>query len=125
MKLQNRLILLGIASAIVGGFVYSHVYMHEKNREELRAVANELAYNWKQQLGLTEEQTSLLEDLIIEFTIRKNDVISEISTEKVKIQKLKKVQVREHRKLKKVLSPEQFETYINMNKRIPNRLMDS
>ncbi len=124
MKLQNRLLLLGFSTLLVGGFVYTHIFMHRRNRQDLEDIGNELAYNWKDKIGLTEEQTLQLKDIIIEFTIRKNEIINgEHSTNK--IQRLQKVQSNEHKRLRRLMSPAQFDAYIGINKKIPNRIMDS
>lgn len=125
MKLQNRIYLLGLAAASVGGFVYSQIYIHEKNRKELREVAREIALNWKDKLGLSEEQTLLLEDIIIEFTIIKNEIIKSQQEKQAIIQNLQKVQVREYKNLKKILSEPQFDAYVGINKKIPTQLSNS
>jgi len=124
MKLQNRLLLLGLSTLLVGGFVYTHIFMHRRNRRDLEDIAREIALNWKEKIGLTEEQTIQLEDIIIEFTIRKNEIINgEHSTNK--IQRLQKVQSKEHKRLRRLFNPEQFDAYVGINKKIPNRIMDS
>lgn len=124
MKLQNRLLLLGLSTLLVGGFVYAHIFIHLRNRKDLEDIAREIALNWKEKIGLSEEQTLQLEDIIIGFTIRKNEIINgEHSTNK--IQRLQKVQANEHKRLRKLLSPAQFDAYVGINKKIPNRIMDS
>jgi PP-loop superfamily ATP-utilizing enzyme len=125
MKLQNRIFLLGLSVALTGGFVFSQIYIHEKNRKELREVAREIALNWKDKLGLSEEQTLLLEDIIIEFTIIKNEIIKSSQEKQAIIQNLQKVQVREYKNLRKILSEPQFDAYVGINKKIPNEFMNS
>jgi len=125
MKLQNRIFLLGLAATLVGGFVFSQIYIHEKNRKELREVAREIALNWKGKLGLSEEQTLLLEDIIIEFTIIKNEIIKSQQEKQAIIQNLQRVQVREYKNLRKILSEPQFEAYVGINKKMPGQLTNS
>ena len=125
MKLQNRIFLLGLSAALVGGFVFSQIYIHEKNRKELREVAREIALNWKGKLGLSEEQTLLLEDIIIEFTIIKNEIIKSQQEKQAIIQNLQRVQVREYKNLRKILSEPQFEAYVGINKKMPGQLTNS
>lgn len=125
MTLQNRIVLLGLTAIAVGGFVYSQIFIHEKNRKDLREVARELAYSWKQRLDLSEKQTRNLEDIIIEFTIRKNNIINSDAPSQTKIQRLQKVQRREHKNLRKLLDDAKFDTYLGVNKNIPNKIMDS
>lgn len=125
MKLQNRIFLLGLAIALVGGFVYSQYYIHEKNRKELREIAREIALNWKEKLGLSHQQTHLLENIIIQFTIIKNELINSQEQKQDIIDKLQKVQIREYKNLRKILTEPQFEVYLGFNKKIPNRLINS
>lgn len=125
MTIKNRLILLGLTAIAVGGFVYSQVFIHEKNRKDLREIARELALNWKEKLDLTDAQTRTLENIIIEFTIMKNEIINSNVPEPAKIQKLQKVQRREHKNLKKILDENKFGAYLGINEKIPNKVMDS
>jgi len=125
MTLQNRFVLLGFTAIAIGGFVYSQIFVHEKNRKDLREIARELAHSWRDRLDLSEKQTRILEDIIIEFTIRKNNIINSNVPSQEKIHKLQKVQRREHRNLRKLLDQNKFETYLGVNKKIPNKIMDS
>lgn len=125
MTLQNRLIILGLTTIAVGGFIYSQVFIHNKNRKDLVEIAREIAMTWQEKLGLTNEQTQLLEKIIIEFTIRKNEIINADSPENVKIKKLQKVQIVEHKNLRKILSETEFDNYVGINRNIPNDIMDS
>ncbi|CAM4267264.1 hypothetical protein [Gillisia limnaea] len=125
MKLKDRILLLGLSCILVGGFVYSQIYIHNRNRKELLDIAREIAFNWKEKLGLNPEQTSELVEIIIKFTIFKNEIINSDNPESEKIAKLQKIQSREHKNLLKILSESQFENYIGINKKIPNKIMDS
>lgn len=121
MKLQHRIALISVAAAAVAGFVYSQIYIHEKNRKEIREVAGELAETWKDQLNLTTEQTELLEDSIIEYTIKKNEIINSSLGTNQQISKLKSIQKNEHRSLRKFLDEDQFENYIFLNKQLTRK----
>ncbi|SDR74758.1 hypothetical protein [Gramella sp. MAR_2010_147] len=121
MKLQHRIALMSVAAAAVAGFVYSQIHIHEKNRKEIRDVARELALTWKSQLDLNPEQTELLEDSIIEYTIKKNEIINSSLGNMQQINKLKTIQKNEHRNLKKFLDDLQFENYVLLNKEITRK----
>lgn len=116
MKSQERFALIGVAGLLVAGFVLSQIYIHKRNREELEDIARELAFTWKNQLNLDHEQTQLMEDVIIAYTIRKNEVLNSGVNEDSLIRRLQAVQRNEHKKLKKILTEEQFEKYIQVNK---------
>lgn len=121
MKLQHRIALISVAAAAVAGFVYSQIYIHEKNRKEIKEVANELALTWKDQLHLNADQTQLLEDAIIEYTIKKNEIINSSLGIEQQVNKLKTIQKNEFRSLKKFLDEEQFENYVFLNKQLTRK----
>ena len=111
MKLQKRLLILGLSTFLVAGFVAANIYIHNRNRRELREVAAEIALDWEEKLQLTPLQTLRLEDVIIEFTLIKNEIINGPGPVPEKIVKLKKVQKREHRSLRKIFNEQQFDSY--------------
>ena len=121
MKLQHRIALISVAAAAVAGFVYSQIYLHEKNRREIKEIAYELALTWKAQLNLTEEQMRLLEDSIIEYTIKKNEIINSNLTIGSQVAKLKAIQKNEHKNLRKIMDEDQFESYIYLNKQLTRK----
>lgn len=121
MTTQQRIALIGLAGVLVSGFVFSNIYIHKRNRKELEDVARELAYTWKKKLNLTPEQTVLLEDSIIEFTLRKNEVLNSGIKQESVIRRLQAIQRNEHNRLKKFLDKEQFENYLQINKNITRK----
>ncbi|WP_081210843.1 hypothetical protein [Salegentibacter sediminis] len=121
MKPQERIAIIGVAGLLVAGFVYSQIYIHKRNREELEEIARELAYTWKQELDLDHEQTLLMEDVIIAYTIRKNEVLNSGVNEDSLIRRLQAIQRNEHKKLKKFLTEAQFEKYIKVNKNLTRK----
>ncbi|APG59439.1 hypothetical protein [Christiangramia salexigens] len=121
MKLQHRIALISVAAAAVAGFVYSQIYIHEKNRKEIKDVAGELALTWKDQLDLNTEQTLLLENSIIEFTIKKNEIINSSLSTNSQIQKLKSIQKSEHKALQKFMDDDQFENYLLLSKELTRK----
>lgn len=122
MKLQHRIALISVAAAAVAGFVYSQIYIHEKNRREIKEIAEELALTWKEQLDLTEAQALLLEDAIIEYTIKKNEIINSGLSTNNQVRKLKAIQHSEHKALQKIMNEDQFESYIFLNKQLTRKV---
>lgn len=121
MKLQQRIALIGLAGTLVAGFVYSHIYIHKRNRREIQEVAAELAYTWQAELLLDEIQTAKLEEAIIEFTIKKNEIINSGLSNDSKIERLKSIQQNEYKILKKFLNDGQYENYKLLNRRITRK----
>lgn len=121
MKLQHRIALISVAAAAVAGFVYSQMYIHERNRREIKEIAEELALTWKEQLDLSEDQTLMLQDAIIEYTIKKNEVINSGLGTNNQIRKLQAIQRNEHNALRKFMDENQFENYISLNKQLTRK----
>ncbi|HKL34924.1 MAG TPA: hypothetical protein VJ899_01395 [Salegentibacter sp.] len=122
MKTHNKIALIGAAGCVVAGFVYSHFYLHQKSRKELLEIARELAYTWKKELELDFEQTGKLEDLIIEYTLKKNEIINATAlTDDEIIFKLKSIQQAEYNKLKKLMTDKQFQKYLELNRKISRK----
>lgn len=121
MKLGYRITLIGLATAAVAGFVYSQIHIHEKNRREIKDVAAHLAFTWKQQLGLNIEQTEMLKNAIIEYTIKKNEIINSSLATVQQVNKLRTIQKSEHKALHKFMTDEQFEQYLQMNKQLTRK----
>lgn len=122
MKTQHKIAIIGAAGFLVAGFVFSQFHLHRKSRKELLEIARELAYTWKKELELDFEQTGRLEDLIIEYTLKKNEIINATAlSENEIIFKLKGIQKAEHKKLQKLMTDKQFEKYIEVNKKISRK----
>lgn len=119
MKTQQKIAIIGAAGFLVAGFVFSKIYINKNSREELLEIAEELALLWKNRLELDLYQTSKMEDLIIEFTLKKNAIInSKTLSEDEIIYRLKSIQKAEHEKLKSFMSEPQFVKYLELNKKI-------
>ncbi|MBE7639038.1 MULTISPECIES: hypothetical protein [Salegentibacter] len=123
MKTQHKIAIVGgIAGFIAAGFIYSQFHLNRKSRKELIEIARELAYTWKKELDLNFEQTEKLEDLIIEYTLKKNEIINATALhEDDIIFKLKSIQQAEHTKLQKIMTGKQFQKYLELNKKISQR----
>lgn len=121
MKINKKITFITITGVFVAAAVYVQKYIEEKNRREIKGIARELAYTWKSKIDLTEAQTLLLEDLIIDYTIRKNEVINAQIKENSMIRRLQAVQRLEHRALQKILTPTQFEDYIAISNQVTSK----
>ncbi len=45
MELKKRLQLLGYSTILVGGFVLTNIYIHNKNSKDIKEIAREIARN--------------------------------------------------------------------------------
>lgn len=120
LTLNQRISLISLAGALVTGFVFTQIYMNRRNREEIKDIAEELALLWQQRLGLDEEQTTAMLDHIIEYTLKKNEIINSSMNPVAQVRKLKAIQKTEHKKLQKFLTTKQFDNFITINKELRN-----
>ena len=122
MKLQQKIGLISVASMLVTAYVYSKVYIQEQRRQEIKDVAEELAYAWRPKLGLTLDQVHGFENLIIEYTIKKNEILNSSLNHDKQIRELKSIQREEHIKLQKLLTEEQFESYLAVSRKLTQKV---
>lgn len=123
MKTQQKIAIIGAAGFLVAGFVFSQIYINKKSRVELLEIAEELALLWKNRLELDLDQTSRMEDLITEFTLKKNAIIhSKALSEDEIIYRLKSIQKAEHKELKSFMTKPQFAKYLELNKKISHEV---
>lgn len=121
MKLQQKIGLISLAGVLVAGYVYTKIYIHKEQRQEIKDVAEELAYAWRPKLDLTLDQVHQFENLIIEYTIKKNEVLNSSVGHDKQITKLKSIQKEEHQKLRKLLTEEQFERYLTVSRQLTQK----
>ncbi|WP_417886922.1 hypothetical protein [Zunongwangia sp.] len=121
LTLNQRISLISLAGALVTGFVFTQIYMNRRSREEIKDIAEELALLWKERLNLNEEQTDSMLDNIIEYTLKKNEIIDSSMNPIAQVRKLKAIQKTEHKKLKQFLTDYQFENYVSINKELRNK----
>lgn len=125
MTIKDRLKIFGVAGFVAGAAVYTYILVRKFKRKDLREIAREIAFAWKDKLGLSLKQAYKLQDIIVEYTLRKNQVINSDLPELEKIKNLQQVQVSEHKDLRKILTLREFETYVGMNRRTPNKNIGS
>jgi hypothetical protein len=121
MKLQQKIGLISLAGLLVAGYAYSKIHIQKQRRQEIKDVAEELAYAWRPKLNLTLDQVHGFENLIIEYTIKKNEVLNSSLNHDKQIRKLKSIQREEHLKLQKLLTEEQFGNYLTVSRKLTQK----
>lgn len=79
---------------------------------EIREEANEAVEIWKDQLALTAKQEDLMEKKIIEFAMKREELLQSKMQEEAKTERLKLLQISEHKDMRDILTKPQFERYI-------------
>lgn len=79
---------------------------------EIREQANEEVEMWKDQLSLTSKQEDLMEKKIIEFAMKREELLQSKMQEEAKTERLKLLQISEHKDMRDILTKPQFERYL-------------
>lgn len=87
--------------------------------QDLKEAARETVEMWTSELALSAKQRKLMEDKIVEFSIKKNDLLQSKMREEVKARKLKELQILENRDMRDILTGPQYKLYVDiLEKRI-------
>lgn len=91
---------------------YSQSMTQGEPTEEIREYADAETEMWKDELALTSKQEDLMEKKIIEFAMKKQELLQSKMQEEAKTERLKMLQISEHRDMRDILTKPQFERYI-------------
>lgn len=84
--------------------------------KELKEAAREAVTYWENELGLTAKQASLMEKKILEFAIKKNELIQSKMREEAKTERLKRLQELEYKDMRDILTHPQYRRYLKLSK---------
>lgn len=82
---------------------------------ELKEVAKEAAERWQDELALSDKQRELMENKIIEFTMKKNALINSKMREEAKTEGLRELQRAEYKDMRNILTRPQFDLYVKLS----------
>ena len=80
--------------------------------QEIRETAEERVNAWTSELALTSKQSDLMENKIIEFAMKRNEILNSKMREEAKTERLKRLQVLENKDMRDILTKPQYERYI-------------
>lgn len=114
MKGRHKLLIIFLLLFFTTTISYSQNMLQQKPNKELEEVAREITEMWTTELALSTKQAELMEDKIIEFTMKKNEIIQSKMREEAKTEKLKALQVQEQRDMRNILTKPQFDKYLEI-----------
>lgn len=86
---------------------------------DLKEAASEAVEMWTVKLALSNKQESLMEDKIVEYTLKKNQLLQSKMREELKTKLLKELQILENRDMRDILTGPQYDKYLSiLSKRI-------
>lgn len=107
-----RFILILIAVVFTSATGYSQSMVQGEPTTEIREYADAETEMWKDELALTSKQEDLMEKKIIEFAMKKQELLQSKMEEEAKTERLKMLQISEHRDMRDILTKPQFERYL-------------
>ncbi|MCM4159074.1 hypothetical protein FHG64_08790 [Antarcticibacterium flavum] len=85
--------------------------------QELREIAKEATARWNMELSLTTKQARLIEKKILEFEMKKEEIMNSKMNEEAKKARLTALQTRESSEFRNILTKPQFEKYLEVQSR--------
>lgn len=114
MKLRNiyrTLIILAVA-VFTTATGYSQSMLQGEPSQEIREQADEAVDMWTDELSLTTKQADLMEKKIIEFAMKRQELLQSKMREEEKTERLKALQISEINDMRDILTGPQHERYI-------------
>ena len=81
-------------------------------QQDLEIAAREAAERWTTELAMSAKQTALMEDKLVEYAIKKQEVLNSKMREELKTQRLLELEYAENQSMQDILTQPQFERYI-------------
>lgn len=124
MKISRKyqMVILFTVAFFTTAIAVSQNMMQQDPDKELKEAAKEAVKYWEDELGLSAKQARLMEKKIIEFAIKKNQLIQSKMREEAKTERLKRLQELEYKDMRDILTGPQHERYLKLSKeRIRNQ----
>ena len=84
--------------------------------QEIRETAEERVNAWTNELALTSKQADLMENKIIEFSMKRDEILNSKMREEAKTERLERLQVLENKDMRDILTKPQYERYLALQR---------
>ena len=121
MKIMRNLKNTGITSIFfllffcTGNFVGQNIFQDEPGKK-IREIAKERTNWWIQELALSAKQAHLMERKIIEYTMKRTDLMQSKMNEEAKKERFVALQIEEEKDMRDILTRPQYKKYIRLNR---------
>lgn len=82
--------------------------------KDIKEAASQAVAMWTGKLALSAKQRKLMEDKIVEFSIKKNELLQSKMPQEIKERKLKELQILENRDMRDILTGPQYDLYLDI-----------
>ena len=110
--LLSLLIILFCAT----GNIFGQNMIQEEPSEKVREIAKERTNMWVKELAMSAKQADLMEKKIIEYTMKRTDLMNSKMNEDAKMKRLVALQIEEEKDMGDILTRPQYTKYKRLNK---------
>ena len=96
---------------------HSQSILQGEPSQEIRETAEERVNTWTRELALTSKQSDLMEIKIIEFAMKRDEILNSKMREEVKTERLKRLLVLQNKDMRDILTKPQFERYLALQRK--------
>lgn len=115
-KKHFRHIIVLLVVLLNAAFAVSQNMTQQDPDKKLKKTAQEAVQFWEKELALSPKQCDLMENKIIEFSMKKNRLIQSKMREEAKNERLRELQQLEYRDIRDILTSPQYEKYLKVSK---------
>lgn len=109
---KNKIQLILILALLTSTMGYSQNILQGSVNRDLKQAARQTVEMWSAKLVLSAKQRKLMEDKIVEFSIKKNELLQSKMRQELKAQKLKELQILQNRDMRDILTKPQYDKYL-------------
>ena len=98
------------------GNIFGQNMIQEEPSEKVREIAKERTNMWVKELAMSAKQADLMEKKIIEYTMKRTDLMNSKMNEDAKMKRLVALQIEEEKDMGDILTRPQYTKYKRLNK---------
>lgn len=114
MKSIKNLGLVLLLTIFTGTAGFSQNIFQGEPSEEVKEIAGETILIWNRELSLTAKQASLMEDKVIEYEMKREELFNSKMNEEDKKERFLILQELEERDMQNILTQPQFDKYMSL-----------
>lgn len=119
---KTKLIFIFTAAFLTTAAVFSQSMMQQDPTRDLERQAEAAAQKWEKELSLTAKQYDLMKRKLIEFAIKKDQLLQSKMRQEAKTERLMALKALEIKDMRDILTKPQYDRYISLLRQEAQRL---
>ena len=112
MKAIPKIFLLFAVVFFTSTSAFSQSILQDDPHRDLEIEANNAAEMWQEELSLSSKQMDLMKRKLVEFAIKKQNILDSNLPAETKVKRFKRLQVLENKDMRDILTKPQYERYL-------------